>query len=181
MSLRRGFKAEANKIAAEIRSELGLTKIAPLDPWALSEYLAIEVLPLSEIRGEAPAVEHFLGDGCDAFSAMTIFSGTTRLIIHNDRHSLGRQSSNIAHELSHALLQHPPMPPLSELGLRNFNKDFEDEANWLAGVLLIPEDAALSIARHQLDLNVAASKYGVSIQMARYRLNVTGARKRVSL
>jgi len=179
LSFRRGFKTEANQIATEIRGELGLSQFDPLDPWVLSEHLAIDVLPLSEMRGEAPrAVAHFFGEGCNIFSAITIFHGTTRLIIHNDRHSKGRQSSNIAHELSHALLQHPPMPPLSELGLRNFNKDLEDEANWLAGVLLIPEQAALKIARQRIDLTEAASQYGVSTQMVNFRLNVTGARKR---
>lgn len=181
MSLRRGFKAEANRIASDIRSELGLSKLAPLNPWALSDHLAIEVLPLSKIREEAPAVEHFLGEGRNTFSAMTIFSGPARLIIHNDAHSQGRQSSNLAHELSHALLQHPPMPPLSELGLRNFNKEFEEEAAWLAGVLLVPEAVALNIARQGLNLDVAANKYGVSSQMIRYRLNVTGAKRRTAI
>jgi len=179
LSFRRGFKTEANQIATEIRSELGLSLFDPLNPWVLSEHLAIDVLPLSNMRDEAPATTHFLEEGRDTFSAITIFYGTARLIIHNDRHSKGRQSSNIAHELSHALLQHPPMPPLSELGLRNFNKDFEDEANWLAGVLLIPEPAAVRIARQRLDLTEAANQYGVSTQMVNYRLNVTGARKRV--
>jgi Zn-dependent peptidase ImmA (M78 family) len=179
LSFRRGFKTEANQIATEIRSELGLSQIAPLNPWALSEHLAIDVLPLSGMLDEAPSVAHFLGAGCDTFSAITIFAGTARLIIHNDRHSKGRQSSNIAHELSHALLQHPPMPPLSDLGLRNFNKDLEDEANWLAGVLLIPERAALNIASQGLDHAVAARQYGVSPKMVQYRLNVTGAYKRV--
>lgn len=179
MSFRRGFKTEANQIATEIRTELGLSKIAPFDPWALAEHLAIDILPLSGMLNEAPSVTHFLNEGRDTFSAMTVFHGTARLIIHNDKHSKGRQNSNIAHELSHALLQHPPMPPLSELGLRNFDKNIEDEANWLAGALLIPEPAALNIVRQRIDLAMAASQYGVSSQMVSYRLNVTGAYKRV--
>ena len=179
MKLRRGFKTEANQIATEIRAELGLSHVAPLDPWALSEHLAIEILPLSNMVSEAPSVTHFLNGGINSFSAITIFYGTARLIIHNDRHSRGRQNSNITHELSHALLQHPPMPPLSELGLRNFDQNLEDEANWLAGVLLIPERAALNIARQKLSVDIAAERYGVSTQMVQFRLNVTGAHKRV--
>lgn len=179
MKFRRGFKTEANQIATEIRTELGLSKIAPFDPWALAEHLAIDILPLSEMLNEAPTVTHFLNEGQDTFSAMTVFYGTARLIIHNDKHSKGRQNSNISHELSHALLQHPAMPPLSELGLRNFNPKLEDEANWLAGTLLIPEPVALNIARQKLNINAAAYQYGVSTQMVQYRLNVTGAYKRV--
>lgn len=179
MSLRRGFKTEENQIATDVRRELGLSDIAPLNPWKLAEHLAIDVLALSELAGEAPSILYFMNEGCDIFSAITIFLGTTRLIVHNDKHSKGRQSSNIAHELSHALLQHPPMPPLSELGLRNFCREFEEEANWLAGVLLISERAALHIARQKLDLATAADEYGVSLKMVQYRLNVTAAYKRV--
>jgi Zn-dependent peptidase ImmA (M78 family) len=179
LKLRRGFKTEANQIATEIRAELGLSQFDPLDPWILSDHLAIEILPLSEMVNEAPSVTHFLNGGNYTFSAITIFYETARLIIHNDRHSKGRQNSNITHELSHALLQHPPMPPLSELGLRNFDRNLENEANWLAGVLLIPEQAALNIARNKLNVNLAADKYGVSTQMVQFRLNVTGAYKRV--
>jgi Zn-dependent peptidase ImmA (M78 family) len=56
----------------------------------------------------------------------------------------------------------------------------EDEANWLAGALLIPEDATLVIARRGISLSDAAAHFGVSEKMVEYRLNVTGARLRVA-
>lgn len=180
MTLRRGFKTEAKQLAAEIRSELGLSPIDPLDPKALAEHLAIDILPLSDFMEEAPAVMHFLEEGVGVFSAITIFFDTARFIIHNDRHSEGRQRSNLAHELAHALLQHQPMPLFSDLGLRHFNKDMEDEANWLSGTLLVSEQAALHIARSEIEVNSAAELYGVSTKMLQYRLNVTGAYKRVA-
>src|SRR5438046_1606223 len=51
MVLRRGFKTEANHIAREVRAELGLRFIDPLDPWALARHLEIQVVPLSSYAG----------------------------------------------------------------------------------------------------------------------------------
>lgn len=180
MKLRRGFKTEAESIAREIREELKLTSVELLDPWVLAEHLAIPVLPLSSVTQLAPeVVRRFQRSDRSAFSALTVFDGTKRLIVHNDAHSKRRQASNLAHELAHALLLHPPTPPLNEHGCRNWNEEIENEANWLGGTLLVPEEAALFIARNGWALAKAAEEYGVSDDMIRFRLNVTGARRRV--
>ena len=179
-SLRWGFKTEANDIAREIRQELGLRTADPLDPWRLADHLAIPVVRLRSLYPDAPgAVEMFTKVDLDSFSAVTVFDGTARIIVHNDAHSRGRQASDIAHELAHALLFHPPSPALDHRGCRNWDKELEDEATWLAGALLISEEAALMIARSGMSLEDAATKYGVTTYMVRFRLNVTGARKRV--
>lgn len=181
MSLRYGFKREANQIARQIRAELGLRYVDPLDPFDLASYLEIPIIPISDIHNKAPsAIEHFQTKGQSEFSAATIFLGTQRLILHNDSHVAGRQSSNIAHELSHGLLHHPKIVPLNDLGCRNWDKTIEFEADWLAAALLISEEAALKIARENTPLKVAAKMYGVTEQMIRFRLNVTGAKQRVS-
>lgn len=181
MSLRRGFKSEANQIARQIRAELGLKFSDPLNPFELATYLEIKVIPISNFGEEAPeAIKHFQSGGKFEFSAATVFLGSERLILHNDSHTAGRQSSNIAHELSHGLLHHPKAAPLNDLGCRNWDKTIESEADWLAAALLIPEEAALKIARENLHLRTAANIYGVTEQMIRFRLNVTGSRQRVS-
>ncbi len=180
MGLRRGFKSEANGIAREIREELRLRPADPLDPWILADHLAIPVLPLSDLREDAPVtVRHFSRVAQAAFSAVTVFEGTSRLIVHNDSHSPGRQSSNLAHELSHGLLLHSPKPALDGGGCRDWDQDLELEANWLAGALLIPEEAALLIVRRELTTTQAAQVYGVSEVMVKFRLNVTAAGMRV--
>lgn len=181
MAFRRGFKKEATDIATEIRVELQLTQMAPLDPWALAEHLEIPVLTLSSMRDAVPGSVHYFSiENSSEFSAMTVFCGTRRVILYNDSHSKGRQASDIAHELSHGLLLHPLRPALNENGCRNWNDTVEDEAQWLAGVLLISEEAALSIARKGLSLEEAATFYGVSQPMVRWRLGVTGAHKRIT-
>lgn len=180
MGLRRGFKTEANHIAREVRAELGLRFIDPLDPWALARHLEIPVVPLSSYAGlVADAVHHFHRVDRGAFSAVTVFDGPRRLIVYNDSHSLGRRASDLAHELAHALLLHRPGPALDHRGCRRWNADQEDEANWLAGALLISEDAALQIARSGEPLDEAARRCRVSPAMITFRLNVTAAFRRV--
>ena len=181
MGYRRGFKSEANATAREIRAELGLKDLDKLDPWALATHLLVPVEPLSDYARDAPlAVHHFTAVDSGAFSACTVFDGARRKIVHNDAHLPGRQASNVTHELSHALLLHPPTPALDDRGCRQWNQNIEDEAQWLAGALLLTEDAALSIVRQNASVSAAADHFGISEQMVTYRLNVTGARTRVA-
>ena len=181
MTLRHGFKAEAEGIAREIRGELGLRRVEPLDPWKLANHLDIPVVPLSDLAMSAPgSFDYLFSAEPEAFSAVTVFSGAHRTIVYNDAHSPGRQSSDVAHELSHGLLLHPPSPALDHHGCRKWNGVIEEEANWLAGVLLVPADAAIILARRGEDLADVAAEYGVSEQMIDWRLNVTGARIRVA-
>jgi hypothetical protein len=180
MAFRRGFKSEGNDIVVEVRHELGLSLYDRLDPYKLAALLEIPVVGLSSLREEAPAVEHLLRGEPEVFSAVTVFAGHERTIVHNDAHAPVRQVSNLSHELSHALLLHPPTPALDNNGCRHWNQDTEDEANWLSGALLIPEAAAMLIAKGRWrDRPDAARHFGVSQQMISYRLNATGALVRV--
>lgn len=181
MGYRRGFKSEANGTAREIRAELGLGALDRLDPWALAAYLDVSVIPLSDFGADAPrARDHFTKVETDAFSAVTVFDGLRRAIVHNDAHLPGRQASNVTHELGHALLLHPPTPALDHRGCRLWDHSIEDEAQWLAGALLLTEDAALWIVRSGTSVTPAAERFGISEQMVTYRINVTGARARVA-
>ncbi|MEA1653020.1 ImmA/IrrE family metallo-endopeptidase [Nitrospirillum sp. BR 11164] len=180
MSLRRGFKAEANDYAVEFRKELRLDAHEPLCPRKLAKHLEIPVSRLSEFASDIPEhYSYFTGVEGRSFSAVTVFFGRMRLIIHNDSHALPRQAANIAHELAHGILHHPPSPPLNEHGCRHFDQGIEEEANWLGPALLVSEEAAIHVARTGLSAEEAAKVYGVSEELMRMRLNVTGAYKRV--
>lgn len=178
MGLRRGFKAEAESTAIELRGELGLRKADPLDPWRLAQHLEIPVQSLSESGATAPfAAKFFAEEGESQFSAVTVFRGTARVIVHNDAHSRARQASNIAHELSHAILGHSPTQALDERGCRLWDPTIEEEASWQAGALLVPSPAAWLVVLRNYTLEEAADYYGVSEQMVRFRVNVTGAKR----
>ena len=174
---RRGFKTEAEDYAKDLRKELGLASYKPLSPWKLSEHLSIPVNPLSLYKDQiSDAVIYCTEKDQKSFSAMTIFNSYRRLIIHNDSHSLKRQAANLAHELSHAILGHIPMPVFDEYGHRYFNHQEEDEANWLGPVLLIPKDAAFHIAKTGMSTEEASQAYGVSEDIIKMRINLSGVK-----
>jgi Zn-dependent peptidase ImmA (M78 family) len=179
MGFRRGFKTEANALAADVRGELGLGLFEALDPHALAAWLEIPIIRLSEFVDEAPAVAYLLEVEQDVFSAVTVFAGSRRTIVHNDAHAPTRQHSNLTHELAHGLLLHPPTPALDNIGCRHWDQDIEDQASWLGGALLVPEPAAMAIAKGRWTIESAAQHFAVSPAMIRFRLNATGATRRV--
>ena len=146
--MRRGFKSEANAVAREVRDGLSIAHSAPLDMRRLAADLSIPVIALSDLRAIEPsAAELFMNDGEALFSGVTVFRGTHRTILVNDAHAKGRQASDIGHEIAHSLLLHTPTPALDERGCRVWDREVEDEADWLSGALLVPEEAALAIVR----------------------------------
>jgi Zn-dependent peptidase ImmA (M78 family) len=180
MQLRRGFKTEANEHARDLRAELGLSPHDPLSPWALACHLGIPLMRLSELGATEPAAVRYLTRSApDVFSAATLFVGYRRLIVYNDAHHPRRQAADLAHEISHGLLGHPPAPILDSIGCRQFNRVHEEEANWLGPALLVSEEAALYIVEQQLTLDAAVSIYAVSRDVITMRIGVTGAQRRM--
>lgn len=112
MDLRRGFKSEAARLANEVRRDLGLGPLDRLDPRRLAQHLEIPIIALSELGSAHEDAGYLLSAEPNAFSAVTVFNGHRRIIVHNDSHSESRQNSNLSHELSHPLLLHEPAPAL---------------------------------------------------------------------
>ncbi|WP_420612105.1 ImmA/IrrE family metallo-endopeptidase [Candidatus Spongiisocius sp.] len=176
MGLVRGFKAEAEALSASVRGELGIGPYDRLDPRRLAGHLCIPILTLSDLASTTSGANYFLQDHPDVFSAVTVFEGPFRAVIHNDAHSLARQNSNLAHELAHSLLFHEPTPALDYIaGSRTWNSTHEAEAAWLAGALLVPSQIALATARGTLTEQHVRERLGVSKKMLDWRLKVTGA------
>ncbi|WP_019818617.1 ImmA/IrrE family metallo-endopeptidase, partial [Saccharomonospora saliphila] len=179
MSVRRGFKATASRLALDVRDELGLPTFAPLDPYALARLYGVEVFTLDQPWLPAEAVRHFTGPAAPVFSGALISVGPARVIVENHTHDATRRRSTVAHEMAHVLLEHdvdvlvtdggpcrPASPPTAE-----------HEATELAGELLLPRDAARAAAfRDWTDASVARH-FRVSERLARWRMNVTGARR----
>jgi Zn-dependent peptidase ImmA (M78 family) len=176
--VRRGFPAEANRLATTVRGELGLGSHDRFDPWALADEYGIPVVSISELVAEgarSSSVKRLtaIDDGC--FSAGTVIVGTTRLIIFNPAHSKGRLANSLAHELGHLLLEHAPGPAIGPGGCRVWDRETEEEADLLAAVLLVPRDAALACARIGLPHAVGAARFGVSPALMRWRTDQSGA------
>ena len=176
---RRGFKADAQRIAAEVRRELRLGQLQAILPHRLAEHLAIPIVPLQSLDAPHDAVQHFVAAEPSAFSAVTVFRGSERIVVYNDAHAPVRQTSDITHELAHALLMHPPHVAVdATTGCRVFHGEIEREAEYLSGVILVTDAAAVSIVRTGQDVSDAARHFGVSRHMVVYRINISGARQR---
>ena len=56
----------------------------------------------------------------------------------------------------------------------------EEEANWLAGCLLLPRVALVHDLKKRMSAKTIANRRVLSQQIVRYRINVTGANRQVS-
>ena len=182
MAPRRGFKTEANWYAREMRRELEIPLVDPLCPWRLADHLGFPVIGLSDFALVEPKMVAYFrtGAGQKAFSAITLFDGPRRLIVHNNSHDPKRQAADIAHELAHGLLLHPPKPPINSDGSRHYDAILEEEANWLGPALLVSDESALHIVETKMSISEASDHYGASIPLVRMRVNVSGAAVRVA-
>lgn len=177
--MRRGFKAEARELATEVRGELGLSPFDPLNPWEMAECLKIPVWPLSSYQEDIPeAVDYLSQQDPGAFSAMMACHSLRRVIIYNDGHALTRQRADISHELAHALLLHQPHPALDGRPPQ-YDKAQEEEAKWLGSVLQVTDEFCLACCRDGVEVPEAALRMGVSQQLMRWRINMSGAQRRV--
>jgi Zn-dependent peptidase ImmA (M78 family) len=175
----RRFKNWCENVAVQQRRDAGFKATDALDPYVLAQGLEVRIWQAEDVPGlDATSLDILLRTDADSWSAVTLHLGEVDLIILNSSHSPGRQSSDLMHELAHILLGHTPARvDVTEDGLlmlNTFNKQQEEEAAWLAGCLLLPRDCLVLIRRSRLDLAEAAKRYGVSNDMLRYRLNVTG-------
>jgi len=175
--LKRGFKAEAERIALEARGELNLRDCDGLDVFALANHLEIPVLTMGDVasrNGQSSFKQYFSVVDPDVFSAITIFIGRRRFIVHNETQHPHRQASNVSHEISHTLLEHEPVALVGSDGQREWNPEMEAEAHWLGAALLVPREGALRMARAGKLVEEIAEHYGVSSALCSWRIQQTG-------
>jgi len=174
--VRRGFKAEAERLASTIRSEMGLGPAEPVQAIAIAEHLGIDVRPADELI-ERRRLQELRDLQYDAFSGATfkLPSGRT-VVVYNPLNGLPRTNSDIAPELAHIILEHP-VRTVERVGGHNFftcDAEEEQRANWLAGCLLLPRPLLVKEARAGAIAQDLAQRHQVSEQMATWRLNASG-------
>jgi hypothetical protein len=175
---RRGFKTWAERTSLRARQKLKLPPHSPLDPSRFADLLGVSVVTPTELADLTEDVrQRLLHDHRDCWSAITVTDGASHLIVVNPSHARTRLNSSLAHEIAHVILGHEPsmmfMSPKSGMALRTHNEEQEEEANWLAGCLLLPREALLLIRRLGKSDEDACLEYGVSSAMLRFRFNVT--------
>lgn len=173
--MRRGFKTEAEARSIQIRAEMGLKALDPIDPAALAKHVGAEVRMADALTSIERLVQlEEVQPG--AFSACTFSLGDRHIIVVNPLSSAPRRASDIAHEVAHILLRHE-VKAVEQVGSFSFftcDPDEEQEANWLAGCLLLPRPLLAAAARKRMTPSAVAEAHGVSEQMASYRFRATG-------
>lgn len=172
-------KSALRRLALEVREEVNLTPHDPFDPFDLADLYGIDVVRLSDVQCSPEALAHFQITRPDVFSgALVPFSDGSTVIIENDFHAKERRVSTASHEMSHVVLEHHFRATLTNnKGCRVANQEQEAEAAELSGELLIPFEAAKRLAFYRVSDEEAAERFGVSVELARWRMNATGARK----
>lgn len=170
-------KAACKRLAAEVRAEIGLGAMDVLDPWRLAKLYGIEVITLSALPLCSETRAHFTVVRPDMFSGALVPIRDGAVIIENDAHPPARRRSTMGHELAHVFGEHKFGTSLvNERGCRLANQVQEDEAAEIGAELLIPFEAAKLLARRKATNEEVALQFGVSTDLARWRMDSTGAR-----
>ena len=174
----RGFKAWCENVALELRRDLSLSKASPLAPQILADYLDVPIWTPGDLPGvPKDSLATLLVEETDDWSAVTLTLDGSVAVVHNTSHAHRRQASDLMHELAHIVVGHEPskVEISKELGMamRSFDKQQEEEAAWMSGCLLLPRPVLIAIGSPG-DHESACRKYGVSLDLLTYRLNVTG-------
>jgi uncharacterized protein DUF955 len=176
--VRRGFKSQAERNSAAAREALGITLLAPLDPWAYARHLRVRILDFDQLGLASAVIRQLVQTDADSWSAMTIQEGQVFGIVLNPAHAITRQRSDLMHELAHIELRHVPSGvQVSETGLlllSDYSEDQEQEADWHAAALLLPRDGLMHLRSRQKSSDQIAAHYGVSKQLTEWRLRMTG-------
>ncbi len=172
----RGFKARASRLAVEIRSEFGLKVTDVFDPYEYFSAYGVPILELSSLEVSDMQIAH---QGIrDKFSGALISTGSGVMVLDNDWHPRNRRRSTTTHEAAHHILEHAFATAISvEERKCGLAREQEDEADILAGELLIPFEAAKRHATAGWSDWQVADLYEVSIEFARWRMGASGARK----
>ena len=180
MTLRRGFHAEAERIATSVRSELGIGPAQRLPLEHAAKAYGIRVVSAGDLidierLADLERIQAF------AFSACTFDVDGDAVIVFNPLRSEPRRQSDVAHELSHLILKHElsEIREVAGLPFRTCRSDQEEEATTLGGALLLPRPLLLHAISRGMGFDDIARKYEVTPEMARFRVNTTGAARQI--
>lgn len=176
--MRRGFKAEAERIALEVREALGIAAKAPIDPWAYASHLGVVVLDFGTLGLTPEHCQQLLKIDPDSWSGLTLKDGGRHFVVINPEHPRPRQCNTMMHELAHITLKHiAKRVDVSATGLMllsDYPADQEDEADWLAAAVLLPRDALQHYRSQGWTSDQICQEYCVSPQLCAWRLRMTG-------
>jgi Zn-dependent peptidase ImmA (M78 family) len=153
--------------------------MAAIDPWSYAKFLKVLVLDFGSLGLSEKSSRQLLKIDSGSWSAMTLREDGVTALVLNPSHVRSRQCNDLMHELAHVELKHVPtrvdVSPTGLLLLSDYSAEHEQEADWLAGSILLPRDALVAQRRKGRSVEQIAAAYGVSRELTDWRLRMTGA------
>ena len=163
---------------------MGIRPADRLPAERLARHIGARVIELHKVQGLSKASFRQLTErDPDSWSAVTISAFSRHVIVVNPR-APTRMENDLMHECSHLILNHRPAAAMlsadGQLLMSAYDRQQEDEANWLGPTLLLPRSALVAVVQESQDLAHSARLYGVSEALLRMRINTTGVAMQAS-
>ena len=84
------------------------------------------------------------------------------------------------HEIAHIICEHPTANSGINGSLRSYDEEQEEEARYMGGCLQITRAGLLWALRRRMTKEQIAKHFLASVDLVRYRQNVTGADKQIA-
>jgi len=176
--------------ALGLRDFAGVRNEQALDPFALARFARLLVVDFDRIQGLSPESRaHLLGDAADEWSGGACskpLPNGWRLVILNPAHGPSRNRATLMEEVAHVFLGHRPnrLAALARNGspgesqsrkivAREYNHADEEAAYAIGAAALVPYAALRRMVMEGRNGNEIARRFGVSRQLAEYRIKVT--------
>jgi hypothetical protein len=177
--------------ALGLRDFAGVRNEQALDPFALARFARLLVVDFDRIQGLSPESRaHLLGNAADEWSGGACsqpLPNGWRLVILNPAHGPSRNRATLMEEVAHVFLGHQPNrlaavgrnPPVREgastakIVAREYNHADEEAAYAIGAAALVPYAALRRMVLEGRNGNEIARRFGVSRQLAEYRIKVT--------
>ena len=182
MTLRRGFKTEAERLAKDIWREMSLTPNDSMDAVKLAEHVGCDV-HRADALVDIGKLEQLKRVQDDAFFACTFeLPGDRYAIVFNPLMSERRRNSDLAHEVAHIVLGHSlsRLERLGDVAFLRCDKQQEEAAAWLSGCLLLPRFVLIHDRRERRKPSTIARNRVLSSDMVDYRVRVTGVARQLA-
>jgi Zn-dependent peptidase ImmA (M78 family) len=181
--LRYGFKAEAERKAIKLRTEMSLKSHDALSAFDLAEHIGIPLLTPIEAGLSKNEANILIRNG-SGWWGLTIKNDEGQwVVIYNNYQSANRQQSTIMHEIAHIICEHElPAPVLvanCPLPLRHYDPSIEEEANCLGSCLQITREGLLWALKKGMSVSEISNHFKASEAMVNYRIRTTGVNKQL--
>lgn len=165
-------KWRIERLAAAVRTKLGVDQFEPLSPWRVAEALPAHVFFPEDFSddGLARRLRRIKWDGF----AFCCDGDPTLMILLNPARSSKRQAATLMEELSHHLLRHKPcsiaLNPQTGFLERSYDRAQETEAYDLGAAILLPKERIQRDVADRLRAAEIADAHGCSEDLVVYRI-----------